>query len=81
MSVSIFASNLTYLREKLAERRRTEFTRTDLAQQMGITVQAIENWESGTAIPNQSNLQRLASFFSGELDDNDTTPGLLSTRI
>jgi transcriptional regulator with XRE-family HTH domain len=77
MSVSIFTSNLAYLREKIAERRRTDFSRQDLAQQLGITLQALQNWESGTAIPNQSNLQRLASFFSGELRDKDITPRTL----
>jgi len=73
MSGTIFTNNLIYLREKVADKRRRSFTQKDLAIQLGFTVQSIMHWENGTAFPNESNLRKLAEFFSQELDIRDIT--------
>ena len=58
-----FASNLQFLR------RRKGITQEKLANQLGVSRQAISKWESGETIPEVSTLLQLAELFSCKLDD------------
>lgn len=58
-----FSSNLQFLR------RRSGITQENLAQQLGVSRQAISKWESGESVPEVSTLLQLAHLLSCTLDD------------
>lgn len=58
-----FASNLQHLR------RRSGITQEKLANQLGVSRQAISKWESGETLPEVTTILQLAELFSCKLDD------------
>lgn len=58
-----FGSNLYYLR------KRSNITQEALAQQLGVSRQAVSKWESGEVTPELSKLLELADLFSCKLDE------------
>lgn len=57
-----FANNLKSLRKKCG------MTQPDLAEKLGVTVQAISNWESGRAQPSVKNSKEVARVFGVPVD-------------
>ena len=58
------------LRSKIAEhRRRCNLTQEGLANQLGITFQAVSKWENGVSCPDIFLLPQLAALFQTTIDD------------
>ena len=56
--------------EQLADlRRRRLLTQRELANQLGLTVQAIQKWEAGTALPRAASLRRLCEILDVPLEE------------
>jgi transcriptional regulator with XRE-family HTH domain len=56
--------------ERLAGlRRRRLLTQRELANQLGLTVQAIQKWEAGTALPRTASLRRLCEILEVPLEE------------
>lgn len=56
--------------ERLADlRRRRLLTQRELANQLGLTVQAIQKWEAGTALPRMASLRRLCEILDVPLEE------------
>lgn len=73
-----FASNLQHLRKSRS------MTQEKLAQQLGVTRQAISKWESGETIPELPTLLRLTELFSCTLDallQQELTPSDSPVRL
>ena len=59
-----------YISEKVTERRRTlGFTQEDLAQRIGVSAQAISNWERGVGYPDVTMLPSLADVLGISTDE------------
>jgi len=55
---------------KISElRKRRNMTQMELADQMGISFQAVSNWERGNSMPDISKLPELAELLSVSLDE------------
>lgn len=54
-------SKLTILKDY---RKRFGYTQTTLAELIGVTHQTINNWEHGTAKPNEESIRKLANVFN-----------------
>lgn len=67
------------LGDRLARLRRTKgFSKTDLAERLGVTVTSICYWEQGRSRPRLARLQELADLLGtspAELLSPDRTPG------
>lgn len=50
-------------------RRKRQVSQEDLAETMGVTVQAISKWETGKANPDVMLLSGLAEYFEVSIDD------------
>ncbi len=50
-------------------RKRYQMTQDELAQQMGVSSQAVSKWETDTSIPDLPTLIALADFFHISLDE------------
>ena len=59
----MFKDNLIHLR------KMRKMTQEDLAEQVGVTRQAIAKWESGETIPDLEKCRLLAEVFGVSLDD------------
>lgn len=73
-----FASNLQFLR------KRSNLTQEKLAQQLGVSRQAISKWESGETTPELPTLLQLADLFSCTLDEllrQELSPSVCPVRI
>ena len=56
--------------ERLADlRRRRLLTQRELANQLGLTVQAIQKWEAGAAQPRMASLRRLCEVLGVTLEE------------
>lgn len=70
--------NMTEVGRKIATlRKRKDMTQLELADKMGISFQAVSNWERGLSMPDISKLPELASLFEvsiGELLGEEATP-------
>lgn len=68
------------LSEKLYElRKKGGFSQEQLAEQLGVSRQAISKWESGKAAPESGTLLSISNFFGVTLDylmkEDDPAPG------
>jgi len=55
---------------KISELRRTkDMTQMELADRLGITYQAVSNWERGNSMPDISKLPELAGIFEISIDE------------
>lgn len=52
-----------------ASRKELDMTQQELADQLGVTYQAVSNWERGLSIPDVLRLKDLARLFSMSLDE------------
>lgn len=52
-----------------ASRKKLDMTQQDLADQLGVTYQAVSNWERGLSIPDVLRLKDLARLFAMSLDE------------
>ena len=59
----MFKDNLIQLR------KYKHLTQEDLAEQLGVTRQAIAKWESGETVPDLDKCKKLAEIFEVSLDD------------
>ena len=50
-------------------RKLRRMTQEDLAEQVGVTRQAVAKWESGATVPDLEKSRRLAELFGVSLDD------------
>lgn len=50
-------------------RRRNDMTQTELADKMGVSFQAVSNWERGNSMPDISKLPLLAKVFNVSIDE------------
>lgn len=56
--------------KKIAQlRKQKDMTQYDLADQLGISFQAVSNWERGNSMPDISKLPELASLFGVSVDE------------
>ena len=56
--------------ERLAHlRRRRLLTQRELANQLGLTVQAIQKWEAGTALPRMASLRHLCEILGVSIEE------------
>ena len=57
--------NMQKIGKKISElRKRRNMTQMELADQMGISFQAVSNWERGNSMPDISKLPELAELLS-----------------
>ena len=62
--------NMQKVGRKIAELRKTHnMTQLELADKIGISFQAISNWERGNSMPDISKLPELASLFNVTIDE------------
>lgn len=62
--------NMQKVGKKIAELRKTHnMTQLELADKIGISFQAISNWERGNSMPDISKLPELASLFNVTIDE------------
>lgn len=70
--------NMTEVGRKIAAlRRQKDMTQLELADKMGISFQAVSNWERGLSMPDIGKLPELAALFEvsiGELLGEEATP-------
>ena len=59
----MFRDNLTALR------KMKRLTQEEVAEQVGVTRQAVAKWESGESVPDLDRCKRLAELFDVSLDD------------
>ena len=50
-------------------RKDKNFTQEELAEQLGVTCQAVSKWENGTSDPSTSNLLALAKLFGISVEE------------
>ena len=61
--------NMENVGRNIAElRRRCNMTQMELADKMGISFQAVSNWERGNSMPDISKLPELAEVFGVTID-------------
>ena len=61
--------DIQVLKEKIRfYRRQAGLTQIALAEKLGVSFQAVSNWETGTTVPDIENLCTLAQFFGVSLD-------------
>lgn len=58
-----FSENLSYLRKK------SELTQEQLAEQLGVSRQAVSKWEAGASYPEMDKMLLLCKLFSCSMDD------------
>lgn len=63
MQKNNIAHNLTTLRQL------NKYTQEDVAEQIGVSRQAVAKWESGESVPDIVNCDALAQLYNVELDD------------
>ena len=56
-------------RKILALRKERNMTQTELADEMGVSFQAVSNWERGNSMPDISKLPQLAELFGCTVDE------------
>lgn len=62
--------NMTKIGQRISELRKAKnMTQMYLADQMGISYQAVSNWERGETMPDISKLPELATIFDCSIDD------------
>ena len=62
-------SNMENIGKNIAElRKENNMTQLELADRMGISFQAVSNWERGNSMPDISKLPELADLFSVTVD-------------
>ena len=62
--------NMERVGRKISElRRERNMTQMELADQMGISFQAVPNWERGNSMPDISKLPELAGLFGVSIDE------------
>ena len=62
--------NMKKIGRKIADLRKAQnLTQMNLADQMGISYQAVSNWERGETMPDISKLPELAAIFDCSIDD------------
>lgn len=62
--------NMERVGRKISElRRERNMTQMELADQMGISFQAVSNWERGNSMPDISKLPELAGLFGVSIDE------------
>lgn len=49
--------------EFIKERRKHRFTQSGLAKEIGVTSQAVKNWEKSRNFPNVMNMQQIEKVF------------------
>ncbi len=55
---------------KLAElRKKSKLTQSEVAEELGVSRQAVSRWETGEMIPSAKNLRRLSEMYGEPLDD------------
>ena len=64
----MFDTNLVASRIK-GLRLKENMTQMNLADEMGVSYQAVSNWERGNSMPDISKLEELASIFNCSIDD------------
>ena len=50
-------------------REEKHYSQTELAREIGVTRQAVCQWESGTTLPKHEYLRSLSAFFGVSVDD------------
>ncbi|MEG2003906.1 MAG: helix-turn-helix transcriptional regulator, partial [Clostridia bacterium] len=50
-------------------RRRAAMTQMELANKLGISYQAVSNWERGVSMPDISNLKEVANLLNTSVDE------------
>jgi len=61
--------NIKELKDKIRfYRNRFGYTQTELAQRIGVSFQAVSNWETGSTVPDIENLCALSTLFGVSLD-------------
>ena len=62
--------NMTKIGKKICSLRKEQnMTQVELADRLGISYQAVSNWERGNSMPDISKLPELATIFNISLDD------------
>ena len=61
--MSRFQHNLPILR------RRAGYTQERLAEELGVSRQAVSKWETGASEPSTANLRALAALYQVSMDD------------
>ena len=62
--------NMTKIGKKICSLRKEQnMTQVELADRLGISYQAVSNWERGNSMPDISKLPELAAIFNISLDD------------
>lgn len=62
--------NLVQVGNKIAElRKKNNLTQFELADKLGISFQAVSNWERGNSMPDISKLPELAGIFNTSVDE------------
>ncbi len=62
--------NLVQVGNKIAElRKKNNLTQFELADKLGISFQAVSNWERGNSMPDISKLPELAEIFNTSVDE------------
>ena len=67
---------------KIAElRKKSNMTQFELADELGISFQAVSNWERGNSMPDISKLPQIAELFSTTIDDIIGIPNRVLNEI
>lgn len=59
---------MTFAEKLLSLRKQHHFSQEDLAEQLGVSRQAISRWEQGIVLPDAPNLLKLSDLFSVSVD-------------
>ena len=62
----------------LTARKKAGLTQMEVANRVGVSFQAISNWERGVSMPDISNLERLANVLGMTVDDIICDPVITS---
>ena len=68
-SARVRTINSTLSANILAFRKKKGFSQSELAQQLGVTFQAVSKWETARSAPDISLLPRMAEIFDCSIDE------------
>lgn len=67
---------------KLTElRKRSKLTQSEVAEELGVSRQAVSRWETGEIVPSAKNLRRLSKLYGDPLDDLVSVNGPEPTEV